>query len=228
LRPHEGDTESAAKTVFAGLIGRLDLMRARRCLAAALCVAMTLVLGGCSLVKSAASTSTTTSTSTATTTTTSPPTTTTTTSSTTTSTTAVATCTMTSFTIKTGQSSGAAGTIALAFVVTNTSTTACALRGYPTIVLVPESGTVDPVITHIGSAKGIAVAPAGEAGFALEYNDEAVNGGTTCPEISDVDVSLPHVAGASLRVPAHFCPYGQPNLSVSAVLSLAELHDLVG
>lgn len=204
-------------------------MRARRGVSAALCVAMGLALGACSLVKSAASTTTTSSTiATSTTTTTSLAPATTTTSTTTTTTTAVATCTMTSFTIKTGQSSGAAGTIALGFVITNSSTTACALRGYPAIVLVPASGTVHPVITHIGAAMGVAVAADGEAGFALEYNDEAVNGGTTCPEISDVDVSLPHLAGDPLKVPAHFCPYGQPNLSVSAVLSLAQLHALVG
>lgn len=84
------------------------------------------------------------------------------------------------------------------------------------------------VVGHIGSAPLVSLAGGGGAGFALEYSDEAVNGQTSCPRIDDVDVTLPDVVGAPVTVPAHFCPYGQPDVSVSAVLSLGKYRALVG
>ncbi len=194
------------------------------------CVAIAVILGGCSLFKTTAATTSTTSTTTTTTSTSTTSTTTTTTTSTTTTTTVAAdlTCPRAALTVTPGKSSGAAGTIALGFVIANTSSVTCRLHGYPTIALVPVSGTVHATVTHLGSASVVSLAAGGGAGFALEYNDEAVDGETSCPKIQAVAVSLPGVTGVPTTVTAHFCPYGQPDLSVSAVLSLPKYHALVG
>ncbi|MGA8681127.1 MAG: DUF4232 domain-containing protein, partial [Acidimicrobiales bacterium] len=135
---------------------------------------------------------------------------------------------MSSVTIERGRSSGAAGTIALGFVITNTTSTTCKLDGYPKIKLVPVSGTVHPVISHIGAQSRVSLSGGSGAGFVLEYSDVGVNGQTTCPMISATDVTLPHAAGSPIAVSTHFCPYGQPDVSISAVLSPIEYHALIG
>ncbi|HXY43215.1 MAG TPA: DUF4232 domain-containing protein [Acidimicrobiales bacterium] len=209
-------------------------MPPRRGLTPVLCLAA-IALSGCSLLGTSAASTTTTSavaptssdTTTTTTTTTTAPTSTT-SSSTTTTTPAVPNCSQSSVTIEPGQSSGAAGTIALGFVITNTTPSTCRLDGYPTITLVPVSGTVHAVISHVGTASRVILPGRGGAGFVLEYTDEAVNGQTTCPKISATDVRLPHAKGTPITVPTRFCPYGQPNVSLSAVLSLAKYQALVG
>jgi hypothetical protein len=196
-----------------------------------LCVAITVTLGACSQTTAATTSTTSSSTSTTSTTTSTTVVTSSTSTTTTSTTTTVASdlaCPRTALTLTPGKSSGAAGTIALGFVIANTSSVACRLHGYPGIALVPVSGTVHPRVAHLGPAPVVSLAAGGGAGFALEYNDEAVDGETSCPKIQAVAVSLPGVTGAPMTVTAHFCPYGQPDLSVSAVLSLPKYHALVG
>jgi len=120
------------------------------------------------------------------------------------------------------------GTIALGFLVTNTASVSCRLDGYPTVALLPVSGTIHAAITHTGSPVPVSVAAGGEAGFVLEYGDEPVNGQASCSTIGAVAVSLPHISGGPVTVATHFCPYGQPNVSISPVLSPSQYQSLVG
>jgi hypothetical protein len=120
------------------------------------------------------------------------------------------------------------GTIALGFVIRNLSTESCVLDGYPTIGLVPVSGTVHPVVTHTGSAGVVAVAGEGSAGFVLEYGDEPVNGQGKCLTMTAVKVTLPYPDAAPMTVPAGFSPCGAPDVSVSAVLSQSQYKTYVG
>lgn len=84
------------------------------------------------------------------------------------------------------------------------------------------------MITHTGSASKVSLGAGGGAGFVIEYGDEAADGQTSCPIISAVRVALPKVSGAPLTVATHFCPYGSPDVSISAVLSPSQYRALVG
>jgi hypothetical protein len=96
------------------------------------------------------------------------------------------------------------------------------------VTLVPVSGTVNPVVSHFGSATLVPIQGGAEAGFVLEYSDEGVDGQTSCPLITATVVKLPQVSGAPVTVATHFCPYGQPDITLSAVLSLAKYRTLTG
>jgi hypothetical protein len=100
------------------------------------------------------------------------------------------------------------------------------LDGYPTIVLVPTSGTVHPVITETGTAVAVSLPAGGKAGFVLEYSDLPVDGQTTCSNITAVDVTLPHPGGTS-KVVAKFSPCGTPDVRLTPVLSEAQYHALI-
>ncbi|MDA8264826.1 MAG: DUF4232 domain-containing protein [Actinomycetota bacterium] len=210
------------------------MTRPSRTRALVVCAVTALAMSGCSVFNSSSPSTTSPAPSTSTsTTTTVPPTSVTvppTSTSTTTTTTVVpgGPCSQSSFQISQGRSSGAAGTIALGFLVTNAAAVSCTLDGYPAITLLPVSGTVHAAVTHTGSPSPVSLAGGGEAGFVLEYGDEPVNGQTSCSTIGAVAVSLPHVAGTPATVATHFCPYGQPNISVSPVLSPSQYQSLVG
>jgi hypothetical protein len=112
--------------------------------------------------------------------------------------------------------------------ITNMGAGPCTLEGYPTLALVPASGTVTPVFSMTGPAPlAVGLAAKGEAGFAVEYSDEQVNGQTSCPQIADIDIKLPNVVGAAAHVPARFFPCGAPNIAVTAVLSLSQYEAIV-
>ncbi len=205
-------------------------MQRGRGLLFAACAAAALLLAACT---QSGSTTTTTSPATSTVPSTTTPTTTTvppssSTTSSTTTTVAVTTCVRSGMAVKTGKSSGAAGTIALGFVVTNTSATACTLLGYPVITLVPKSGTLHADFAHSGPAPLVTVGPSGEAGFVIQYSDVPVNGETTCAVVVGVEVALPKVSGSPIDVAAQFRPCGQPQVSVSGVLSLQQYKALIG
>jgi hypothetical protein len=120
------------------------------------------------------------------------------------------------------------GTIAIGFVLRNRGTTPCILDGYPTIGLIPKSGSVHAVVTHTGSARAVTIVGGGSAGFVLEYGDVPVDGQTTCLEMMGVDVTLPHSGGPPVTVLAGFSPCGAPDVRVSAVLSTTQYERLVG
>lgn len=203
-------------------------MHRGRGLPVALCVAAAVILAACTQSGSTTTTTspaTSSSTTSSSTTTTVPPSSTT---SSTTTTVGVTACVKTGLSVKTGKSSGAAGTIALGFVVSNISATTCTLQGYPTLTLVPKSGTLDPTFTQSGRAPLVTIAASGQAGFVLQYSDVPVDGQTTCPAVVGVDVALPKVSGGPIDVAAHFLPCGQPELTVSGVLSLDQYKALIG
>jgi hypothetical protein len=87
---------------------------------------------------------------------------------------------------------------------------------------------VHPEISHTGSAQLVSLAGGGVAGIVIKYGDEPIDGQATCPMMSAVTVVLPEVVGSPLTVPAHFAACGAPDVSVSAVLSLAKYQSLVG
>jgi hypothetical protein len=129
-----------------------------------------------------------------------------------------------------GKSQGAAGTVEIGFAIANSGPEPCILDGYPTIGLVPNSGTVAPVVSHSGqgsifsipqAAINLAVSSTPTAGFALEYSDVQTNGETSCPQINDIDVTLPGLGG-SFTFAKRFFPCGAPNVSVSAIVTGAQ------
>ena len=101
------------------------------------------------------------------------------------------------------------------------------LDGYPVIGLVPKSGSISPVYSHSGQSaifktpvSAVTLPPSSTAGaaFVLEYSDVQQNGQTSCPQISQIKVTLPGLGGTS-RISKKFFPCGAPNISVSAIVS---------
>jgi hypothetical protein len=137
-------------------------------------------------------------------------------------------CQVSDLTVTGGKSSGAVGTIAHGFVIRNMGAGTCTINGYPTIALVPAAGILHPVVTHLGSAAAVTIVGEGSAGFVLEYGDMPVDGQTTCPQVTAVDVTLPQVGSAKMKVAAGFSPCGAPDVRVSAVLSPSQYESLVG
>lgn len=188
------------------------------------------VLAGCSSASPAASgSSSTTSTSTSTTSvpTTSSTSTSTTSTSTTTTVAATTACTTTQLKVSPDKSQGAAGTIDMGYTIANTGPGSCTVNGYPSLTLVPQSGSVSPVVSHGGQAQVFSVAPSTvtlpptgsvSAGFVIEYSDVQTNGQTSCPQINVIEVTLPGSAGP-YQFSRRFYPCGAPNLSVSAVVT---------
>jgi hypothetical protein len=112
--------------------------------------------------------------------------------------------------------------------ITNMGAGPCTLEGYPTLALVPASGTVTPVFSKTGPAPvAVGLVAKGQAGFAVEYSDEQVNGQTSCPQIAGIGIKLPNVVGVAAHVPARFFPCGAPNIAVTAVLSLSQYEAIV-
>lgn len=184
------------------------------------------VLAGCGSTPTASSGPATTNSAAATTSTTAASTTTVAPSTSTSTTVAPSACTHDQLSVSAARSGAAAGTIEIPFTVTNTATTACVIDGYPTVVLVPKSGTVSPQVSHSGQGAVFSIAPtaitlpAGSTGaaFVIAYNDVQSDGQTSCPQIVEIDVTLPGSAGA-FQFPRSFSPCGAPNIDVSAVIT---------
>jgi cytoskeletal protein RodZ len=174
---------------------------------------------------STTSTTTTSTTASATTTTTS-----TTTTSTTNATTAVAsTCQNSQLTVTATRGGGAAGTIEQPFTIANTGKSPCVLDGYPTITLVPKSGTVNPQVSHSGQGQVFQASPraitlpangSDSAAFVMSYTDVQVNGQTSCPEMVAIKAALPGPAG-TFQFAERLYPCGAPNIAVSAIVDYA-------
>jgi Protein of unknown function (DUF4232) len=150
------------------------------------------------------------------------------TSSTTTTTTGMPTCPASALTVKRGGGSGAAGTVAMGFVISNTSATECTLAGFPALSLVPATSARHALIEDFGSAHLVNLAGGGTGGFVLEYSDVPVDGQTNCPTLTGVDVRLPQVSGPAVMVRARFSPCGRPDIRVSAVLSSSHYDAMLG
>jgi hypothetical protein len=141
-----------------------------------------------------------------------------------------ASCQASSLTVVRGRSSGATGTIGLGFVVRDEGSASCVLDGYAAVTLVPASGAVHPVVTHLAPEGAVTVVGKGSAGFVLEYSDVPVDGQAACPAMTAVRVTLPYQGSTAITVPARFFPCGtpEPYIRISAVLSMSQYRRLVG
>jgi len=101
-----------------------------------------------------------------------------------------------------GPGSGAAGTIANDFVLTNTGTEPCTLDGYPTLQLVAngqnlttnQTNGVNRIASLSTTPALVTLAPGGQASIVLLYSD--VPGGTAaCPVASQLVIGLPGGGG---------------------------------
>jgi hypothetical protein len=153
--------------------------------------------------------------------------------STTTSTTTVTTssaCPPTSFSLVLSHSSGTAGTLFLAYELTNETGSTCDLKGYPTITLYASgdasasSGALPITVLDGGSGvlgdpvATVSIAPKATAGFVLSYSDIGTG---VCRGVGSIRAVLPG-ASESLGAPANF-ELCAPTARVSPVLSEVQL-----
>jgi hypothetical protein len=159
--------------------------------------------------------------------TTSAPTTTSTTASATTST-AVTSTACSHITASPGQGQGAAGTITGLVNVTNASTTACTVNGYPTMALFSGSGApltvtiVNGLTVTLSSAanappSSVSVAPNSSAQFAYQYSDVPVGSETSCPTSESASVTMPGSTTSSPSFQLAIGPCGNGTIKVSPV-----------
>jgi Protein of unknown function (DUF4232) len=112
------------------------------------------------------------------------------------------------------------GTTALTVAVTNHSTSACTLVGYPSLGLVGSGGAPLPASFSHGSGgwfagtaiQPVRLAPASQASFFITYRDFNPVTGHLGPTVSALRASLPGVTG-QFTVPARFAPYGPVSVS---------------
>jgi hypothetical protein len=126
--------------------------------------------------------------------------------------------------------SGAAGTIAIAIQVKNTSSHKCTVKGYPAFTLSDHEGSSDtdePVQLSHGAyvtgafgapVKTITVSPGGHSGFVLAYS-QVPTGSSPCATTHRMHLSLPG-SGATTTgdvtidvcgSPIQISPYVTPN-----------------
>jgi hypothetical protein len=159
--------------------------------------------------------------------TTSAPTTTTTAASATTSTAATSTA-CSHITASPGQGQGAAGTITGLVTITNASTNACTVNGYPTMALFSGSGApltvtiVNGLTVTVSSAanappSSVSVAPNARAQFAYQYSDVPVGSETSCPMSEAASVTMPGSTTASPSFQLAIGPCGNGTIKVSPV-----------
>jgi hypothetical protein len=159
--------------------------------------------------------------------TTSAPTTTSTTASATTST-AVTSTACSHITASPGQGQGAAGTITGLVNVTNASTTACTVNGYPTMALFSGSGApltvtiVNGLTVTLSSAanappSSVSVAPNSSAQFAYQYSDVPVGSETSCPTSESASVTMPGSTTSTPSFQLAIGPCGNGTIKVSPV-----------
>jgi hypothetical protein len=119
-------------------------------------------------------------------------------------------CTASQLTVGGFGSSGAAGTGVSTIRIENTSSSPCALRGYPVVTFLGNaSSRFDPAAypAHVllvavgqtslfGNVSKVVLTPgkAASAGFIITNDDN--EGGTTCPTATSIRVRLPDVAGS--------------------------------
>jgi hypothetical protein len=108
-----------------------------------------------------------------------------------------------------GQSNGAAGHQAFAFILTNTGSVSCTLEGYPYVQLMNASGSAiattpiegnDGVTSISDLPKTVTLAAGGTASFALQYED-VPTGSQTCTAASSIGIYLPGTAFAAAPSP---------------------------
>jgi hypothetical protein len=127
-----------------------------------------------------------------------------------------------------GQGQGAAGTITGLVNVTNASTTACTVNGYPTMALFSGSGApltvtiVNGLTVTLSSAanappSSVSVAPNSSAQFAYQYSDVPVGSETSCPTSESASVTMPGSTTSSPSFQLAIGPCGNGTIKVSPV-----------
>jgi len=121
--------------------------------------------------------------------------------------------------------SGAAGTIEATFGLRNTSTTACALVGFPGAALLDSAGAALAQQTTVRggsysftdfSASRVSLGPGDSAYFNVGYSDVPSGGETTCPASAKLEVTPPNdFSQLTTSFQASACDHG--TLTVSPV-----------
>jgi Protein of unknown function (DUF4232) len=166
---------------------------ARAATAAIAVLAAGSALGACASSKTTSAPPTTTSTTPASTTSPPPPTT------TTEAPTSTTTCQPSQLHIVKSGSQGAAGTIEITFLLTNTSTTDCTMYGYPGMLLLNTAGSPQPTTVDRGGGLAfenvaetdVSLTPGQTAYFNLGYND-VVSQPPACSMASQVEITPPN------------------------------------
>jgi hypothetical protein len=161
-------------------------------------------------------------------TTTSAPTTTSTTAAPATTSTAATSTACSHITASPGQGQGAAGTITGLVTITNASSAACTVNGYPTMALFSGSGApltvtiVNGLTVTVSSAanappSSVSVAPSSSAQFAYQYSDVPVGSETSCPTSESASVTMPGSTTSSPSFQLAIGPCGNGTIKVSPV-----------
>ncbi|MGH9169455.1 MAG: DUF4232 domain-containing protein [Acidimicrobiales bacterium] len=140
---------------------------------------------------------------------------------------------MASLNVKMGKTSVSTSVVEIGFEVVNHGASGCRIEGDPTLRLLGASGALAASISFFGpSPPELPLLPSASGGFVMQYT--AAGGITTCDEadsahVVGIDVSLPMATGSAqdVKVGLHACPASSPTVKVSAVLSLADYHDLL-
>ncbi len=130
-------------------------------------------------------------------------------------------CRDTQLTITTTGEGAGLGHVGVLFTLRNTSSTGCRLEGYPSLQLIDSNGHALPttVLRAVSGAylfpavvpHSVALAPGSAGSFDLQYYDSPVGAAanqpyaTACPAATQVQVTLPNVAGHEV-VPASMAP----------------------
>jgi hypothetical protein len=129
-----------------------------------------------------------------------------------------------------GQGQGAAGTITGLVTITNASSTACTINGYPTMALFSGSGAPLNVtmvnglsVTISTAANGpptsFSLAPSSTAQFAYQFSDVPVGSETSCATSQSASVTMPGATTPSPSFQLAIGPCGNGTIKVSPVYS---------
>ena len=124
-------------------------------------------------------------------------------------------CTVADLSVSVGRGNAAAGTVGRPFIFTNHSPSACALYGYPGMLMLAANGTVLPtnVVRAPGPMQPVTLVPGGAASFLARWHDQT--GYTTpCPSSSSVEITPPNAYNhLVLKVSMQACPNGTINVT---------------
>ena len=121
---------------------------------------------------------------------------------------------------KVRQTSGAAGTTAVAIAIRNVSPVSCSVRGFPALKLRNASGQLPTLVRHGGLAilerpvRTITLDPGKRASLLLAYSNSPHGGETSCPQATRLVIILRHGLGRfSIAFDASPCNGGRLHIS---------------
>lgn len=143
----------------------------------------------------------------------------------TTTTSSPGTCATRSLRATPGSSGAAAGTIVSTIVLTNESSSPCALEGYPGLKMISAAGSALPTNVVDGGGPALVNKPVtrvvlgahgGQASFLLSWSDVPVGTETSCPQSTVLEVIPPGDVSAT-GFPDRIQPCGGGTIHVSPV-----------